>query len=78
MKTLDVIAAILVIVGGLNWGLVGIFSVDLVKAIFGDMTALARIVYILVGLAALYELIFWTAIQRRWGSTPATPAPPTQ
>jgi len=78
MKTLDVIAAILVIVGGLNWGLVGIFSVDLVKAIFGDMTALARIVYILVGLAALYELIFWTAIQKRWGTAPATPAPPTQ
>ena len=78
MKTLDAIAAILVIVGGLNWGLVGIFSVDLVKAIFGDMTVLARIVYILVGLAALYELIFWTAIQKRWGTVPATPAPPTQ
>ena len=77
MKTLDAIAAILVIVGGLNWGLVGIFSVDLVKAIFGDMTGLARIVYILVGLAALYQLIFWTAIQKRWGAAAAQPAPPT-
>jgi hypothetical protein len=54
---LDLIALILVIVGGLNWGLVGIFSFDLVAAIFGDLSIVARIVYILVGLSAIYVLV---------------------
>lgn len=57
LNALDWIAIILVIIGGLNWGLVGIFGFDLVATIFGAMSVLARIVYILVGLAALY-LIF--------------------
>jgi uncharacterized membrane protein YuzA (DUF378 family) len=52
--TLDWIALILVIVGGLNWGLVGIFKFDLVAAIFGEMGAISRIVYTLVGLSAIY------------------------
>jgi uncharacterized protein len=56
----DLIALILVIVGGLNWGLVGLFEFDLVAAIFGEMSALSRIIYILVGLAALY-MIYFTA-----------------
>ncbi|HYD29469.1 MAG TPA: DUF378 domain-containing protein [Azospirillaceae bacterium] len=57
MRTLNVIALILVIVGGINWGLVGLFQFDLVAAIFGGPDAvLSRIVYILVGLAALYCL----------------------
>ena len=54
MKTIKVIAIILVIVGGLNWGLVGLFSFDLVAAIFGAMSSLSRIIYTLVGLAAIY------------------------
>jgi uncharacterized protein len=49
-------AVILVIVGGLNWGLVGFFKFDLVAAIFGDMSTLSRIVYDLVGLAAIYMI----------------------
>jgi len=57
MNLLDWIVLILVIVGGLNWGLVGILGVDLVAAIFGVMTVLTRIVYSLVGLAALYMLV---------------------
>lgn len=57
LKALDWIALILVIVGGLNWGLVGLFNFDLVAAIFGDMSVLSRIVYVLVGLSALYMLI---------------------
>lgn len=69
MKTLDVIVAILLVVGGLNWGLVGIFRFDLVAAIFGDMSVVSRIIYILVGVAALYQLILWKSIQRRWGTT---------
>lgn len=57
MSTLDWIALVLVIIGGLNWGLVGIFKWDLVTAIFGDLSVVSRIIYILVGLSALY-LIF--------------------
>ncbi len=57
LNTLDLIALILVIVGGLNWGLVGIFSFDLVAAIFGAMSVLSRIVYTLVGLSAIYVAI---------------------
>lgn len=57
---LDWIALILVIVGGLNWGLVGLMNLDLVAAIFGEGSALSRIVYILVGLAALYTIYYAT------------------
>ena len=54
----DLIALILVIVGGLNWGLVGLFKFDLVATIFGTGSALARIVYIVVGLSAVYMIYF--------------------
>ena len=54
MKTLKIISIILVIVGGLNWGLVGLFNFDLVAAIFGAMSSLSKIIYVLVGLAAVY------------------------
>lgn len=50
------IAFILLLVGGLNWGLVGFFKYDLVAAIFGDMTAVSRVIYALVGLSALYMI----------------------
>ena len=56
MSALKLITQILVIVGGLNWGLVGIFSFDLVAAIFGEMSAISRIVYTLVGISAVYQL----------------------
>ncbi len=62
MKTLnllDWVAVVLVIVGALNWGLVGLFGFNLVTTIFGDMTLLTRLVYILVGLSGLY-LIYTT------------------
>jgi uncharacterized protein len=51
---LDWIALILVIVGGINWGLVGAFNFDLVATIFGAMSTVTRIVYVLVGIAAIY------------------------
>lgn len=54
LNVLDWIASILVIIGGLNWGLVGLFNFDLVAAIFGDMSVLSRIIYILVCLSAIY------------------------
>ncbi|NML16803.1 DUF378 domain-containing protein [Azohydromonas caseinilytica] len=63
--TLDVIAMVLMIVGGLNWGLVGLFNFDLVAALFGDGTLLSRIVYTLVGLAALYGIATLTRLTRR-------------
>lgn len=56
LNPLDWIALILVIVGGLNWGLVGALDFDLVKTIFGDMSMISRIVYILVGVSAIYLL----------------------
>ena len=51
------VAWALILIGALNWGLVGIFNFDLVAAIFGDMSAVARIIYILVGAAAVYKLV---------------------
>lgn len=66
MKNFDVLAAILLIIGGLNWGLVGLANFDLVASIFGSGASLARVVYAVVGLAALYQVIQWKAIQRRW------------
>ena len=69
MKALDVIAAVLLVVGGLNWGLVGLFEFDLVAALFGGQEAiLSRIVYSLVGLAAVYQAASVPAIQKRWGA----------
>lgn len=63
MKQLDVLAAVLVIVGAANWGLVGIARFDLVAALFGmsfgQVSALTGIVYGLVGLAGIYQLVTW-------------------
>ncbi len=57
MNIIIKIAEILVLIGALNWGLVGLFDIDLVKTLFGEMTVLARIVYVLVGISAII-LIF--------------------
>lgn len=71
MKVLNIIAFILVIVGGINWGLVGAFQIDLVATLFGGETApLARIVYILVGLAALYSLTFFKLVSHSGPKAP--------
>ncbi|MBN1365893.1 MAG: DUF378 domain-containing protein [Syntrophaceae bacterium] len=56
MKVLNIVAVVLVIVGGLNWGLVGFFNFDLVAAIFGTMSVLSRAVYALVGISAIYTI----------------------
>jgi uncharacterized membrane protein YuzA (DUF378 family) len=66
MKSLDVTAAVLLVIGGLNWGLVGAADFDLVATIFGEMSTLSRLVYLVVGLAALYQALQWKAIQHRW------------
>jgi uncharacterized membrane protein YuzA (DUF378 family) len=57
MRLINTLTLVLLIVGGLNWGLVGLFGFDLVAAIFGDMSPLSRIVFALVGLSALWQLI---------------------
>jgi len=57
MKFLNILTLLLIIVGGVNWGLVGAFEFDLVAALFGRGSGLTRLVYILVGLSALYQLI---------------------
>ena len=60
MKTLDRIALILIIVGAINWGLIGIFRFNLVDTIFGTMSFLSRTIYTLVGLSGLWciKLLF--------------------
>ncbi len=59
MKTLDVIALILVVIGAINWGLIGFFRFDLVAMIFGTMSGFSRVIYALVGLAGLYAITFF-------------------
>jgi uncharacterized membrane protein YuzA (DUF378 family) len=59
-SALDWIAMILVIIGGLNWGLVGLLEIDLVKLLFGSIPMLMKLVYILVGLSALYMIYMVT------------------
>ena len=72
MKALDVLALVLLIVGGLNWGLVGAANFDLVATLFGAGSVLARIVYILVGLSALYQAAALKSLPRRWHMNMAT------
>lgn len=59
MRTLDVTALLLVVIGAINWGLIGFFQFDLVAAIFGTMSAVTRVIYALVGLAGLYAISFF-------------------
>jgi uncharacterized membrane protein YuzA (DUF378 family) len=66
MKTIDILAAVLLVIGGLNWGLVGLMKFDLVQSLLGGVPALMNTVYILVGAAGLYQAISWKRIQLRW------------
>ncbi len=59
MKVLDVIVAILMIIGGLNWGLVGFFNYDLILQIFG--TVVSRVIFAIVGLGGIYTIVRWVA-----------------
>ena len=65
MKMFDNISLTLVIIGALNWLLIGVFRFDLVAFLFGNMTLLSRIVYILVGLCGLYLITFYGRINDR-------------
>ncbi len=56
MKIIDKIALVLVIIGAVNWGLIGLFKFDLVAALFGEMSVISRIVYSLVGISGLWTI----------------------
>lgn len=64
MNAIDWIAMILLIVGGVNWGLVGLLNFDLVATLFGPMSLISRIVYILVGLSALWAIYTTSKMSR--------------
>ena len=78
MKQLDIVAAVLVVVGALNWGLVAVARFDLVAALFGmrfgEVSPLTAVVYALVGLAGVYQALFWKRVQNRWAHTAAAHA----
>lgn len=59
MKILDSIALFLVIIGAINWGLIGMFQFDLVLSIFGNMSVITRVIYALIGLSGLYTISFY-------------------
>lgn len=59
LKTVDYIALCLVIIGAINWGLIGFLGFDLVRVIFGDMTWVSRIIYAVIGIAGLYALSYF-------------------
>jgi uncharacterized protein len=65
MKGINIVALVLVIVGAVNWGLVGLFGFDLVAALFGEMSVLSRLVYTLVGAAGVYSITLLPAVGRR-------------
>jgi uncharacterized membrane protein YuzA (DUF378 family) len=75
MKKLDVLAAVLVVIGALNWGMVAIAHFDLVATLFGmkfgEVSTLSAIAYGLVGLAGLYQGVSFKAIQQRWHISPS-------
>jgi len=72
MQVLIGIALILVVIGALNWGLVGFFSFNLVSAIFGEKSAASRIIYALVGIAGIYTIfLLGRVIPCAAGSPPA-------
>ena len=65
MKRLDVIVIVLLIIGGLNWGLIGFFDFNLVGTVFGHGSAFSRLIYCVLGVASLYGIFQWQAMQKR-------------
>lgn len=58
MKVLDYLALVIMIIGAINWGLIGFFEFDLIRVLFGDMSLVSRIIYAVVGISGLYALSF--------------------
>lgn len=76
MKALDIVVTLLLLIGALNWGLIGFFGFNLVAVIFGEAGVVGRVLYAVIGLAALYEIGCFTfglkETQHRWCETLAT------
>jgi len=70
MKILDIVVSVLLLVGAINWGLIGFFDFNLVSAMFGEAGVMSRLIYSVVGLSALYEIGCFTfglkETQQRW------------
>ncbi len=62
MKTIDYVALILVVIGAINWGLIGFMSFDLVRVVCGNMSIISRIIYALVGISGLYAISYFGRI----------------
>jgi len=76
MKVLDIIVTVLLVIGAFNWGLVGFFGFNLVGAIFGEATALTRVIYAAIGVSGLYEAYNFTVgyneLHHRWCDLPTS------
>lgn len=74
MKVLDIIVTVLLVIGALNWGLVGFFDFNLIGTLFGEATILTRLIYAVVGLSGIYEAFNFTigyeAMHHRWCQLP--------
>jgi uncharacterized membrane protein YuzA (DUF378 family) len=70
MKVLEAIGAILLVIGGLNWGLIGFFDFNLIAAIFGEGSVISHLIYALVGISAVFEVLDFVfgfkSMQHRW------------
>ena len=60
---LDIVALILIIIGAINWGLIGFFRFDLIASLFGQLSAISRIIYAIVGIAGIYSLILFRKLK---------------
>ncbi|MFV0520004.1 MAG: DUF378 domain-containing protein [Lachnospirales bacterium] len=65
IRTLDYIFLTLLVIGGINWGLLGLFNFNLVTMLFGNSILLTNIIYILVGISAIYSIMFYSYFTRR-------------
>ena len=65
LTTIDIVALVVLVIGGLNWGLMGVADINLVDWIFGTGSMLSRLVYIIVGLSAVYVAWLWMKLERR-------------
>lgn len=57
MKIINILASLLLVIGGLNWGLIAVVDLDIVATLFGDMTLISKIIYALVGASAVYQIV---------------------
>jgi hypothetical protein len=75
MKVLDITTALLLVLGGLTWGVGGIIGFETTMTFLGDLGITSRIVSVLIGICSIYEVSMWKAIPRRWGCTMRSETP---